>query len=139
MANIDWHRNAKKVLGKGNKEGEVYFGAKARIWLQRYLNQRIDEDRALFVTVRDPHRMSIHEIQYIFKRIAKRCGIEDRVNPHKMRNTLAMVLIIQRAPLVMIQSILGHEKPETTLFLVGHRGNSHTNIILCNRNDSMEA
>ena len=111
---IDWQRGATNVLGKGNKEREVYFGAKARIWLQRYLGQRNDDDRALFVTTRQPHRMSIHQIQYIFKRIAKRCSLEERVSPHKMRHTLATVLINQGAPLVAVQSILGHEKPETT-------------------------
>ncbi len=121
---IDWQRNSTKVLGKGNKEREVYFGAKARIWLQRYLNQRTDDDRALFVTAREPHRMSIHEIQYIFKRIARRCGIEDRVSPHKMRHTLATVLINQGAPLVTVQSILGHEKPETTQLYASLSGSS---------------
>ncbi len=111
---IDWQRGAVNVLGKGNKEREVYFGAKSRIWLQRYLRGRTDDDRALFVTERQPHRMSIHEIQYIFKRIASRCNLEERVSPHKMRHTLATVLINQGAPLVTVQSILGHEKPETT-------------------------
>lgn len=102
------------VLGKGNEEREVYFGAKCRIWLQRYLRIRSAEDRALFVTERQPHRMSIHEIQYIFKRVASRCELEDKVSPHKMRHTLATVLINQVAPLVTVQTILGHEKPETT-------------------------
>ncbi len=99
-------------------------GAKARIWLQRYLNQRTDDDRALFVTEREPHRLSIHEIQYIFKRIAKRRGIEDRVSPHKMRHTLATVLNNQGAPLVTVQSILGHEKPKTTQLYASLSGSS---------------
>lgn len=34
---IDWQRLPFTVLGKGNKEREIYFGAKARIWVQRYL------------------------------------------------------------------------------------------------------
>lgn len=109
---IDWQRNCLTVLGKGDKEREVYYGAKARIWLERYLRERKDRDPALFVTQRQPHRMSVHEIQYIFKRIAKRCGLAERVS-HKMRHTLATVLLNQGAPLVAVQSILGHEKPET--------------------------
>lgn len=112
------------VLGKGNKEREVYFLAKARIWLQRYVNQRTDGDRALFVTARKPHRLSIHAIQYIFKRVARRCGVEQRVSPHKMRHTLATVLINQGAPLVAVQSILGHEKPETTQLYATLSGSS---------------
>ncbi|GEO26859.1 integrase [Alicyclobacillus acidoterrestris] len=111
---IDWQRGSVTVLGKGDKEREVYFGAKARIWVERYLRERKDRDPALFVTQRSPHRMSVHEIQYIFKRIAKRCGLAERVSPHKMRHTLATVLLNQGAPLVAVQSILGHEKPETT-------------------------
>ncbi|MHB1683961.1 MAG: tyrosine-type recombinase/integrase [Bacilli bacterium] len=111
---IDWQRSCLNVIGKGNKEREVYFGAKARIWMQRYLSGRSDDESALFVTERNPHRMSIHGIQYIFKRVSKRCGLNDRVSPHTMRHTLATILLNQGAPLVAVQSILGHEKPETT-------------------------
>lgn len=111
---IDWQRGCVNVIGKGNKEREVYFGSKARIWLQRYLKHRDDMDAALFVTERKPHRMSIHQIEYIFKRIANRSEIQSTVYPHKMRHTLATVLLNQGAPLVAVQSILGHEKPETT-------------------------
>lgn len=111
---IDWQRGCVNVIGKGNKEREVYFGSKARIWLQRYLSRRADTDLALFVTERKPHRMSIHQIEYIFNRIANRCELQSRVSPHKLRHTLATVLLNQGAPLVAVQSILGHEKPETT-------------------------
>lgn len=58
--------------------------------------------------------MSVHGIQYIFKRVSKRCGLNDRVSPHTMRHTLATILLNQGAPLVAVQSILGHEKSETT-------------------------
>lgn len=123
-SDINWQRNAANVVGKGNKEREVYFGAKARIWLQRYLAQRNDSDRALFVTVRQPHRISIHQIQYISKRIARRCELQERVSPHKMRHTLATLLINQGAPLVAVQSLLGHEKPETTQLYTSLSGSS---------------
>ena len=49
---IDWQRSAVTALGKGNKEREVYFGARSRILLQCYLNERQDDDQALFVTAR---------------------------------------------------------------------------------------
>src|SRR5690606_25484734 len=44
---IDWQRRAIVVLGKGNKEREVYFGARAAIWLKRYLESRTDNNAAL--------------------------------------------------------------------------------------------
>ena len=111
---VDWLRSCVVVLGKGNKEREVYLGSRARIWLARYLNSRHDADPALFVTQRAPHRLSIHGIQGLFKRVARRCGLEDKVHPHTMRHTLATTLLNQGAPLAAVQSILGHEKPETT-------------------------
>ena len=100
--------------GRGNKEREVYLGSKARIWMHRYLAERQDTDPALFVTERVAHRLSIHGIQHAFKRIASRCGLAQKVHPHVLRHTLATILLNQGAPLVAVQSILGHEKPETT-------------------------
>ena len=47
------------VLGKGNKEREVYFNNRCDIWLKRYLYDKEDDQAALFVTVRAPHRLSI--------------------------------------------------------------------------------
>lgn len=114
-ADIDFQRGAVTVFGKGSKEREVYFGAKARIWLKRYLKSREDDDPALFVTKYKPHRISGKSIQDEFKAVARRCGLEDKVHPHTMRHTLATTLINQGAPLMVVQSILGHEKPETTL------------------------
>lgn len=111
---IDWNRKAVTVLGKGNKEREVYFGSRAAIWMKRYLESRKDTDVALFVTEKAPHRPTIHQIQWYFKRVAKRCGLEYRVTPHILRHTLATVLLNQGAPLAAVQSLLGHEKPETT-------------------------
>lgn len=35
---LDWTRRSAIVLGKGSKEREVCFGAKAALWLRRYLN-----------------------------------------------------------------------------------------------------
>jgi len=83
---LDGQRQAVIVLGKGNKEREVYLGSKARIWIQRYLAERQDGDPALFVTERAPHRLSIHGIQQAFKRIANRCGLVQKVHPHILRH-----------------------------------------------------
>lgn len=46
-ADVDWPRGCVVVVGQGNKEREVYFGSKARIWMGRYLTGRHDIDPAL--------------------------------------------------------------------------------------------
>lgn len=111
---IDWETRSVIVRGKGDKEREVYFSIKCAIWLKKYLKERNDSDPALFVTERAPHRMSIAEIRYIVKRVAKRAGIEANVYPHKLRHSYATHLLNNGAPLEIIQSLLGHEKLETT-------------------------
>ena len=108
------------MLGKGNKKREVYFAAKAVLWLRRYLNARGDSCPALFVT---DHRLeqkdgnlsrqctSISQMQRVFKRVAARCDLEKRVTPHVLRHTLATLLLNQDAPIAAVQSVLGHASP----------------------------
>lgn len=43
------------VLGKGNKQREVYFDARTKIHLQEYINQRKDNNKALFVSLQKPY------------------------------------------------------------------------------------
>lgn len=111
---INWESRSAIVRGKGDKEREVYFTIKAEIWLKKYLRGRKDSDMALFVTERSPHRMSIAEMRYIIKRVARRAGVEVNVYPHKLRHSYATHLLNNGAPLEIIQSLLGHAKMETT-------------------------
>ncbi len=112
---LDWEARSCIVLGKGDKEREVYFSIKAAIWLKKYLNSRKDTDLALFVTERQPHRMSIAEIRYVIKRVAKRSEVETNVYPHKLRHSFATHLLNNGAPMEGIQTLLGHAKINTTL------------------------
>ena len=130
---LDWSRRSVVVLGKGNKEREVYFGAKASLWLKRYVDNRSDSALALFVTKRrrrqkdstlEHQRLSTSQMQRIFKRVAKRCGLEEKVTPHVLRHTLATLLLNQGAPIAAVQSILGHASPTTTQLYVNLSGES---------------
>jgi integrase/recombinase XerD len=93
---------------------EVYFNIRCEIWLKRYLDQRQDGDPAIFVTERYPHRMSIAQMRYIIKRISNRARINKTIHPHQLRHSYATHLLNNGAPLEVIQSLLGHEKSETT-------------------------
>ncbi|MCM3742289.1 tyrosine-type recombinase/integrase [Oceanobacillus luteolus] len=111
---INWGNQSAIVLGKGDKEREVYFNIRCDIWLKKYLDTRNDNDPAIFVTERSPHRMSIAQMRYIIKRISKRAGINKTIHPHQLRHSYATHLLNNGAPLEVIQSLLGHEKSETT-------------------------
>ena len=111
---INWSNRSTIVCGKGDKEREVYFNIRCEIWLKRYLDNREDNDSAIFVTERHPHRMSIAQMRYIIKRISNRAGINKVIHPHQLRHSYATHLLNNGAPLDVIQSLLGHEKSETT-------------------------
>lgn len=111
---IEWDRKCVLVFGKGQKEREVYFGARCSLWLRRYLSTRSDNEPALFVTISPVRRMSTWYMRSIVKSVAGRCGLAKKVSPHVMRHTLATTPLYQGAELAAVQSILGHDKPETT-------------------------
>ena len=58
--------------------------------------------------------MSIAQIRYILKRIARRSDLEINVYPHRMRHSFAMHLLDNYAPMEVIKDLLGHQKLETT-------------------------
>jgi site-specific recombinase XerD len=115
---INFHSQSVIAQRKGDKEREVYFNVRCDIWLKRYLEERKDNDPALFVTERrKQHRMSIDLMRYIIKRISKRAGINKSIHPHQLRHSYATHMMNNGAPLDVIQSLLGHEKSETTRVL----------------------
>jgi integrase/recombinase XerD len=104
------------VIGKGDKEREVYFSFKAMYHLNKYLNSREDDCEALMVTIRKPYRrLSKRGIQREIAAIAKNAGIESKVSPHSMRHTFATLTLNNGAELVAVQELLGHSSPDTTL------------------------
>lgn len=112
---INFSTNSVIVHGKGDKEREVYFNTRCTIWLKRYLDERDDEEPCLFITERRPkRRMSIDNLRFIIKRISNRARIKKSIHPHQLRHSYATHMINNGASLEVIQSLLGHEKSETT-------------------------
>ena len=114
-ADINFVERSCIVLGKGNKEREVYFDARAKLHLQEYLSQRADSDPALFVSKNAPHaRLTIGAIQRIVRALGMQAEIS-KVHPHKFRRTLATRAIDKGMPIEQVQRLLGHQKIETTM------------------------
>lgn len=115
---IDWKEYAVIVDGKGGFEREIYFNTKCKIWLEKYLNTRTDKEEALFVTQRKfngmPRRVSIDQMRWILKRVAKRAGLDSSVYPHRLRHSYATHMLNNGAPMEAIRQLLGHQKQEST-------------------------
>ena len=104
------------VIGKGDKQREVYFSFKAMYHLNKYLDTRNDNCEALFVTERRPYRrLSRRGIQREIEKIAANVGLEHKVSPHTLRRTFATLTLNNGAELAAVQELLGHSSPETTL------------------------
>ena len=103
------------VFGKGSKERMVYFDARTKIHLLNYLQERTDDNPALFVTLRSPHeRIKIGGIESRLREIGKQLDIP-KVHPHKFRRTLATMAIDKGMPIEQLQQLLGHKRIDTTL------------------------
>ena len=112
---IDFHERQCVVFGKGNKEREVYFNARTKIHLKRYLEERTDDNPALFVGLHEPHtRLTISGVESRLRQLGKAASI-GKVHPHKFRRTLATMAIDKGMPIEQVQKLLGHVKIDTTL------------------------
>ena len=114
-ADINFNERECVVFGKGDKERIVYFDARTKIHLQNYIDNRTDNNPALFVTLRSPHeRIKIGGIESRLREMGKRLAIQ-KVHPHKFRRTLATMAIDKGMPIEQLQKLLGHKRIDTTL------------------------
>ena len=112
---IDFQERQCVVFGKGNKEREVYFNARTKIHLKKYLDERTDDNPALFVSLNKPYsRLTISGVERRLHTIGERVNI-GKVHPHKFRRTLATMAIDKGMPIEQVQKMLGHVKIDTTL------------------------
>ena len=112
---IDFENRECVVFGKGSKERPVYFDARTKIHLKNYLDSRIDDEDALFVSLLFPHkRLEISGVEIRLRELGRKLGIT-KVHPHKFRRTLATRAIDKGMPIEQVQRLLGHAKIDTTM------------------------
>lgn len=112
---IDFFERQCVVFGKGNKERVVYFNARTKLHLQQYLDERNDDNPALFVSLKTPHtRLTISGVEVRIRQLGKVLSMP-KIHPHKFRRTLATMAIDKGMPIEQVQRLLGHVRIDTTL------------------------
>lgn len=112
---INFNERECVVLGKGDKERIVYFDARTKIHLSEYLESRTDNCPALFVSLNNPtSRITINSVEVRLRELGKELGLS-KVHPHKFRRTLATTAIDKGMPIEQVQTLLGHQKIDTTM------------------------
>lgn len=115
VSDINFEARECIVYGKGDKERKVYFDAKAKIHLQKYLANRTDDNKALFVTLDAPYdRLKISGVEVRMRKLGRKLNME-KIHPHKFRRTMATRAIDKGMPIEQVQKILGHSQIDTTM------------------------
>ena len=115
IADMNFQERSCIVLGKGNSEREVYFSAKSKMYIKKYLETRTDNNEALFVSLIKPYnRLGISGIEIVIRNLGRKANI-NKVHPHKFRRTMATMAIDKGMPIEQVQKLLGHIKIDTTM------------------------
>lgn len=102
---------------KGKAERKVYLTEQSVFYLRQYLESRDDDNEALFVSEKRPHRrLSKRAVQLLLKDLGEKCGIE--AHPHKFRRTLLTDMSKRGANIQDIKEYAGHVNIETTMLYV---------------------
>ena len=105
------------IHGKGRKQRLIYISCPETWhnlvdWIQIRTSHPTKTNK-LFVN-RYGEQISVHGIEYIFKRIKNHSNINAHSTPHYLRHTFATNLLANGADIRSVQEILGHSSVVTT-------------------------
>jgi site-specific recombinase XerD len=120
---INLKRREFMVRGKGQKDRPIFISTDAAEWIERYLKDRKDTAKPLFVRYSGTkkvdltgnyHRLTARSVQRLVARYALLAGITKHVSPHTLRHSFATDLLMNGADLRSVQAMLGHSNISTT-------------------------
>ena len=114
LEDLDWQERWLRVRGKGRKERQVPFGAKAAEALERYLEARAGHSSPALLLNRRGGRLTARSVERIVKRYAVLFSGDPSLHPHSFRHAYATHLLSDGADLRAIQELLGHASLSTT-------------------------
>lgn len=139
MHDVDLKNRTARVLGKGQKERNLFLGAAAVEALRSYMGLRVlhprppgrppaerrpgaagaaagsrgDAGRALFINQRGG-RVTDRGVRFILGEYLSRANLGKRVTPHTFRHSFATHLLDRGADIRAVQELLGHASLSTT-------------------------
>jgi site-specific recombinase XerD len=106
------------IIGKGAHPRTVYFSERALEWIKKYLADRNDKDKALFIHYKSrddaEDRLTPRSIERLVKKYCVLSGVPITTTPHTLRHSYATDLLNQGVDLRTIQEFLGHRNIVTT-------------------------
>ena len=117
ISDIILENNTMLIHGKGRRQRLLYISCDDTMKnLKRWLDMRGNlpvKEEALFVN-RFYKPLSLHGVEYIYKKYKNKSGINNKSTPHFLRHTFATNMLANGADLRSVQEILGHASVSTT-------------------------
>jgi integrase/recombinase XerC len=121
LKKIDRDLSGARIIGKGNKERQVFFSDEAREALLAYLPARQARVRdskegpteRLFVN-RKGQPISVPGVRWIINQYAERSALGKSIHPHALRHSFATHLVNSGCDVRVVQELLGHASISTT-------------------------
>ena len=115
---INFDRKEFGVIGKGRRARVVFLSDTSVGWLKKYLDQREDHNKALFIRTAGKKdaalRLSPRSVQRLVEKYVKLARLPIKITPHGLRHSFATDLLTGGADLRAIQEMLGHKNVSTT-------------------------
>lgn len=112
--------NSVNIIGKGNKERQVYLNAATLDAVEEYLkirpnNEQTADTKALFISNKF-NRLSKSAVQEMVKKRVRMAGLdEEKYSVHKLRHTAATLMYkYGDVDILTIKEVLGHSNVATT-------------------------
>lgn len=98
---------------KGRKDRYVSLASSFKPLLFNYLNTY--EPKKYFVEGKPFHKYTAGSVRLFLNRSTALAGIKKKVTPHSLRHSYATHLLEHGTDIRLIQELLGHSRPETTM------------------------
>lgn len=120
---INLERREFGVIGKGRKHRLVFVSDRAADWIKRYLEQRKDAFKPMFIRYSgavieenngEKMRLTPRSVERIVKKYVLKARIPVDATVHTLRHSFATDLLTNGADLRSVQEMLGHKNIATT-------------------------
>ncbi len=120
---INFERREFGIIGKGGRARVVFISDRAAEWIRRYLDNRSDRYRPLFIRYSgktdsendgEKMRLTVRSVERIVKKYVQKAKLPVDATVHTLRHSFATDLLSNGADLRSVQEMLGHKNIATT-------------------------